>query len=192
MELILASASPRRRELLTTAGFEYTVEAADINESVFETDDPLNDVEQLAKAKATAIAVLHPSCVVLGADTVVVLDGKALGKPADKDDAAKMLRSLSGRIHHVYTGVCAVCNSKATSFVSKTEVEFYELTDEEIEAYIATNEPMDKAGSYGIQGIGCTLVKRINGDYFTVVGLPVAQTARLLTQLGVERKLRNF
>lgn len=179
-DIILASASPRRSELMTLAGFRFDVICADIDEIVPEKALPQEVVMSLALQKAQAVAKDHRKSAVVGSDTVVALDGKILGKPRSESEAAEMLRSLSGRIHKVYTGVAIVCGEKVTSFFEETEVEFYPLTDQEILDYVATGEPMDKAGAYGIQGRGAVLVKRINGDYFNVMGLPISKVYREL------------
>ena len=179
-DIILASASPRRSELMTLAGFRFDVICADIDEIVPEKALPQEVVMSLALQKAQAVAKDHRKSAVVGSDTVVALDGKILGKPRSESEAAEMLRSLSGRIHKVFTGVAIVCGEKVTSFFEETEVEFYPLTDQEILDYIATGEPMDKAGAYGIQGRGAVLVKRINGDYFNVMGLPISKVYREL------------
>ncbi len=179
-DIILASASPRRSELMTLAGFRFDVICADIDEIVPEKALPQEVVMSLALQKAQAVAKDHRKSAVVGSDTVVALDGKILGKPRSKKEASEMLRSLSGRIHKVYTGVAIVCGEKVTSFFEETEVEFYHLTDQEILDYVATGEPMDKAGAYGIQGRGAVLVKRINGDYFNVMGLPISKVYREL------------
>lgn len=179
-DIILASASPRRSELMTLAGFRFDVICADIDEIVPEKALPQEVVMSLALQKAQAVAKDHRKSAVVGSDTVVALDGKILGKPRSEKEAAEMLRSLSGRIHKVYTGVAIVCGEKVTSFFDETEVEFYPLTDQEILDYVATGEPMDKAGAYGIQGRGAVLVKRINGDYFNVMGLPISKVYREL------------
>lgn len=178
--LILASGSPRRRELLGIAGLEFEVIVADIEEKIPEGATPQEAVMSLAMQKAEAVAVQYPESTVIGADTVVVCDGKILGKPKDESDAFDMLKSLSGRIHTVCTGAAIIRGSETKNFCEVTEVEFHELTDDEIRAYVKTGEPMDKAGAYGIQGKGCVLVKRINGDYFNVVGLPVSRVYREL------------
>ena len=180
MDIILASASPRRSELMTLAGFRFDVICADIDEIVPEKALPQEVVMSLALQKAQAVAKDHRKSAVVGSDTVVALDGKILGKPRSESEAAEMLRSLSGRIHKVFTGVAIVCGEKVTSFFEETEVEFYPLTDQEILDYVATGEPMDKAGAYGIQGRGAVLVKRINGDYFNVMGLPISKVYREL------------
>lgn len=179
-DIILASASPRRSELMTLAGFRFDVICADIDEIVPEKALPQEVVMSLALQKAQAVAKDHRKSAVVGSDTVVALDGKILGKPRSESEAAEMLRSLSGRIHKVFTGVAIVCGEKVTSFFEETEVEFYPLTDQEILDYVATGEPMDKAGAYGIQGRGAVLVKRINGDYFNVMGLPISKVYREL------------
>ena len=179
-DIILASASPRRSGLMTLAGFRFDVICADIDEIVPEKALPQEVVMSLALQKAQAVAKDHRKSAVVGSDTVVALDGKILGKPRSEKEAAEMLRSLSGRIHKVFTGVAIVCGEKVTSFFDETEVEFYPLTDQEILDYIATGEPMDKAGAYGIQGRGAVLVKRINGDYFNVMGLPISKVYREL------------
>lgn len=180
MSLILASASPRRRELLQTAGIAFTVRVSEAEEHIESGTAPQEAVMQLARQKAEAVAKAYPRELVLGADTVVVYDGAILGKPADEADAVRMLQMLSGKTHTVYTGVCLVQNGQAETFFEQTDVTFYPLTQEEIEQYVATGEPMDKAGAYGIQGRGCTLVQSICGDYFNVVGLPVAAVCRRL------------
>lgn len=179
-DIILASASPRRSELMTLAGFRFDVICADIDEIVPEKALPQEVVMSLALQKAQAVAKDHRKSAVVGSDTVVALDGKILGKPHSESEAAEMLRSLSGRSHKVFTGVAIVCGEKVTSFFEETEVEFYPLTDQEILDYVATGEPMDKAGAYGIQGRGAVLVKRINGDYFNVMGLPISKVYREL------------
>ncbi len=178
MSVVLASASPRRRELLQRAGVEFTVKASDADERIEPDTPPHEAVMALARQKAQAVAKTCPDDTVIGADTVVVYDGAILGKPADAADAVRMLRMLSGQTHSVFTGVCLCRAGKCETFYEQTQVTFYPLTEREIEAYVATGEPMDKAGAYGIQGRGCTLVRSICGDYFNVVGLPVAALCR--------------
>ena len=187
-EIILASSSPRRRELMRMAGLPYTVEAPDVPEIVPPSLPKEKESQFLAELKATAVSIRHPQEVVIGSDTTVICEGRVLGKPKDAAEAAEMLRFLSGKVHTVYTGVSIICgdDADAESFTSCSKVEFYELTDKEIADYIATGEPMDKAGAYGIQGIGCRLVKRIDGDYFTVMGLPIAEVVRRLERLAEE------
>ena len=180
-KLVLASGSPRRRQLLEQQGFTFRIEPPDVDESPLGTETPLELVERLAISKAGAI---DSSAVTLAADTVVSIDGDILGKPRDADDAKSMLRRLSGRSHLVTSGV-AVRAATTTSFVVITEVQFVELTATMIDRYVATGEPMDKAGAYGIQGIGGALVRTVNGSYTNVVGLPLAETVDALALAGV-------
>lgn len=180
MRIVLASASPRRKELLQTAGVEFTVRVSDAEEQIAPGTPPQEAVQQLAGQKAQAVAALCPDDLVIGADTVVALGNEILGKPQDAQDAARMLRALSGQTHAVFTGVCLMQGSRAETYYEKTLVTFYPLTEEEILDYVATGEPMDKAGAYGIQGRGCTLVREIRGDYCNVVGLPIASLCRRL------------
>lgn len=178
--LILASGSPRRRELLSLITDEFEILVSGCDEFVPEGTPAEKVPAILAEQKALAVAKLRPEDTVIGSDTVVVLNDEIFGKPKDKVHAHAMLKALSGKRHFVYTGVAVAEKGEVRSFVQKTEVEFYELSDETIEKYIATGEPMDKAGAYGIQGKGSVLVKGIVGDYFNVMGLPVAETARFL------------
>src|ERR1700722_9383238 len=190
--LVLASASPRRQELLCNASIPFTVQAAGIDETALPGESPRSCAERLARDKARAISRLRPQEYVLGADTIVVVDGAMLGKPRDAADAARMLRMLAGRSHQVITGVCVV---KATasgqwSVASEdirsetTSVTMRELSDDEIRAYVATGEPMDKAGGYAIQGIASRWIPRIEGDYSNVMGLPVSLVYRMLRNAG--------
>ena len=182
--LILASASPRRRELLTQAGFVFDVRPADVNEDLHPGEDPIAYVVRLARDKAQVVfaEVNDPGAIVLGADTTVTLDGHILAKPEDAADAARMLRMLSGRTHRVVTGV-AVATAQGTEVAAEvTGVRFLTLSDEEIAAYVATGEPMDKAGAYGIQGRAAKWIPRVEGCYFNVVGLPLALVATMLEQ----------
>lgn len=179
MKLILASASPRRREILKNAGFEFEVKTSEADETLPEGISPEEAVQYLAKIKNEVIEA-DKNTTVISADTIVVCDGRILGKPKDETDAFNMLRTLSGREHFVYTGVCIRKGEKKTVFFEKTAVYFYELSDREISDYIATDEPTDKAGAYGIQGKGAVLVRKIDGDYFNVVGLPIARLVREL------------
>lgn len=178
--LILASGSPRRRELLSLITDEFEVLVSGCDEFVPEGTPAEKVPAILAEQKALAVSKLRPDDTVIGSDTVVVLNNEIFGKPRDKEHAHAMLRALSGKKHFVYTGVAVVEKGNVRSFVQKTEVEFYELSDEIIDKYIETLEPMDKAGAYGIQGKGSVLVKGIIGDYFNVMGFPVAETARFL------------
>ncbi|MBR4767475.1 MAG: septum formation inhibitor Maf [Lachnospiraceae bacterium] len=187
-ELVLASNSPRRKELLERLGFRFTVKTAGVRETYDPGWEPGKIVEHLAFIKADAVFRQCPDAVVLGADTIVVLDGEILGKPKDREDAFRMLKELSGRTHDVYTGVAILSEEEKTCFFERTGVTFFDLSDEEIRSYIATGEPMDKAGAYGIQGCGMSLVKKIDGDYYTVVGLPAARVARTpLLRLMLDR-----
>ncbi len=186
---MLASASPRRRELLAQAGFRFRVEAADIPEEPLPGEDPIAYVTRLAREKAEAIAtrIAEPMTVILGADTTVVIDGAILGKPEDAADAARMLRLLSGRTHQVITGVAVLTGKGADEqtlvAAEITAVQFQSLSAEEMDAYVATGEPMDKAGAYAIQGRAARWIPRIQGCYFNVVGLPLALVASLLAAL---------
>jgi septum formation protein len=200
--LILASASPRRRELLAQAGYVFRVEAADVDESVRPAESPAAYVRRLAEQKAQAVFARHaapessgaPSptallseagsndapLIVLGADTTVVCDGDILAKPDDAAHARRMLLRLSGRVHQVLTGVAVVTRAGVASAVETTEVTFSEIPAAELDLYCATAEPLDKAGAYGIQGYAARWVPRIHGDYFNVMGLPIARVARLI------------
>ena len=183
--LVLASGSPRRRELLGQMGFsDFEVLPAKGEESAPEGLSPDRLVEQLALQKAREVFALRGDCTVIGADTVVVLDGKVLGKPADEMDAVRMLTALSGRSHEVYTGMAVLSGDQLLTHAECTQVEFRAMTRAEIDAYVATGEPMDKAGAYGIQGKACVFIKGIRGDYYNVVGLPVCALHEMLR--GVE------
>mgnify|MGYP005850820465 CR=1 FL=1 len=181
--LILASGSPRRREILANAGFSFVVAVTDIPEEVRPGESPEDYVRRLAREKAEAVAAADGD-VTLGADTVVVAEGHILGKPAGAGDAARMLRLLSGREHEVITGICLRHRGGCILDLERTAVCFVPLTDEEIDAYVATGEPMDKAGAYAIQGRASRFVRRIEGCYFNVVGLPVALDHEHLKALG--------
>lgn len=172
MKLVLASKSPRRSDILKTAGFDFTVRVADADETIPNGTSPEDAVVLLSVRKAMAVERTEDETV-LGADTIVVLDNKILGKPQDREEAYNMLRSLSGRVHSVFTGVCVIEKGKTKTLCEETQVEFLPLTDEEIYTYIDTGDCYDKAGAYGIQGYASKFVKRINGDYFNVVGLPI-------------------
>ena len=185
--LILASASPRRRYLLKQAGIQFEVIPSTVDETGMTAAAPENHVRALAEAKAADIARAHPQAWVIGADTVVVIEGRLLGKPADTDQARRMLNRLSGQRHHVYTGYAIFCltRDRHISATVTTEVEFKSLSPDEIEWYLQTGEPFDKAGAYAIQGIGTFLVRRINGSYTSVVGLPVCEVIEVLIREGV-------
>ncbi len=178
--IILASASPRRKELLSLICDNFKVIPADIDENVGSNISLYDIPEYLARKKASRVYSMHPDDTVIGCDTGVFVDNQMIGKPKSEEAAFEILRLLSGKTHRVITG-CAIYRSGALeSFSKMTEVEFYKLSDEEIREYIQTGEPMDKAGAYGIQGKGGVLIKQIKGDYFNVVGLPVAELKRKL------------
>ena len=182
--LILASASPRRRELLSLTGLAFTVDAPDVDESC--SLPPREAVKELSRRKAMAAAAMHPGCVVLAADTLVSVEDTALGKPHDAEDAFRMLRSLSGRWHQVYTGVTVVdAQGTVRSEVDGTDVHFETMSDTAIRRYIATGEPMDKAGAYAVQGIAGLWIDELRGSHTNVIGLPMALTRRLLEQVGL-------
>ena len=183
--VVLASASPRRRQLLELIGIAHEVRPANIDESMRPRENPRRHAERLAREKASAIAKRDPDLIIIAADTIVVVNRKVLGKPKDADDAARMLAMLSGREHVVTTAVAVSRGKKLRSAVEEVRVRFRRLRDDEIEAYIATGEPMDKAGAYGIQGYGATIVERIEGDYFAVMGLPIVRLVGLLRDVGV-------
>src|SRR6188474_277307 len=185
VRVILASQSPRRRELLSLIGIPHDVQPADLDESVFPGEVPQEHAERLARSKAEAIALREPAAVVIGADTIVVLDGDILGKPRDAAEATATLRRLSGRTHTVHTAVAVAHGGQTMSGVESVEVTFRPLTDTQIATYIATGEPMDKAGAYGIQGYGAVIVERVHGDYFAVMGLALGRLVGLLDALGI-------
>jgi septum formation protein len=180
MPLILASISPRRAELLRNAGIWFTADPAYVAEAPAEGEKPVDYARRLACDKAGAVFARRPEAVVLGADTVVVVDQHLLEKPVNANDAARMLRLLSGRTHQVITGVCLIARGFERTEAEITQVTFSRISDEEIAAYIRTGEPMDKAGAYGIQGFASRWAERIEGCYFNVVGLPVSRVYRLL------------
>jgi septum formation protein len=185
--LVLASASPRRLELLRQVGIEPEVRPVDIDESVLPDESPQDYVTRLALAKARA-AGQHETRPVLGSDTAVVIDTQILGKPQDAEEAATMLRRLSGRIHTVLTAVALLHGSAERVVVTSTEVEFAPLSEAEIQAYWETGEPADKAGAYGIQGRAAAFIRRVNGSYTGVVGLPLFETVEMLKELGVRNE----
>ena len=186
MELILASQSPRRKELLTLLGRPFRVQVASVDETM--EDLPIDQaVARLSYRKAAAIGA-EKDQIVIGADTVVVLGGQVLGKPRDAEDAIRMLHSLSGKTHQVMTGVCVIKGEKVLTHTEVTEVTFRTLTDREIDDHVATNEPMDKAGAYGIQGGAARFVEGIRGDYYNVVGLPVCRLGLMLEKIMEETR----
>jgi septum formation protein len=182
--LVLASASPRRQELLRNAGFKFAVQPANIPEELREGEQPKAFAERLAREKALAVFQQRPNDIVLGADTIVIVEGEILGKPRDNVDAERMLKLLSGRTHQVTTGVCVVSTAFSDARSETTSVTMAPLSDEDIRAYVETREPFDKAGAYGIQGIASRWISRIEGDYFNVVGLPVSLVYRMLHEHG--------
>lgn len=182
--LILASASPRRQELLRNAGIRFEVQPAHIAEDPLPGENAKECAERLAREKALAIAQGRPNDAVLGADTVVVVDGRMLGKPADAEDAARMLRLLSGRVHQVITGICLVVGERWAVGSETTSVTMTTIAEREIADYVAGGEPMDKAGAYAIQGMASRWIPRIEGDYGNVVGLPVALVWQMLRDMN--------
>ena len=180
MKLILASLSPRRKELLLQAGLSFHCIAPQFSEGEDRSLSPKKLCLFYAQQKAISVLKNYPGCVILSADTVVALGKRAFGKPKDAADAAAQLAALSGRTHHVHTGVSIISRYRTVSFVETTKVEFYPLSTRQIHRYIETGEPFDKAGSYGIQGRGAVLIKRIEGDYYNVMGLPLARVVREL------------
>jgi len=187
--IVLASQSPRRRDLLSLIGIPHTVRPADIDESIAPGEAPLAAVERLARTKAEHIVQLTAGSgedppLIIAADTIVVIDDVVLNKPRDVSDARAMLTRLRGRMHDVHTGVCVRWGERRATGIESARVRFRSLTDEEVDAYIATGEPMDKAGAYGIQGYGATIVERVDGDYFSVMGLGLRRLVELLGRVG--------
>jgi septum formation protein len=183
-QIILASSSPRRRELLNLIGIAHEVRPADVDETPFSGEQPVPHADRLAREKAGTVAAQEPQALVIGADTIVVVDDVILGKPVDEADARRMLRILSGREHRVVTAVAVARGGEVVSSVEEVQVTFRDLSDADIAAYVATREPMDKAGSYGIQGYGATIVSKVDGDFFAVMGLPLVRLVALLDQVG--------
>jgi septum formation protein len=190
--VVLASGSPRRHQLLNLIGIAHEVRPPNIDETMRPRETPRRHAERLAREKASAVAKRDPDLITIGADTIVVVNRKVLGKPRDTDDAARMLALLSGREHMVTTAVAVSRGKKLRSAVEEVSVRFRRLRDDEIEAYIATGEPMDKAGAYGIQGFGATIVERIEGDYFAVMGLPIVRLVGLLRDVGIRYQFGNL
>lgn len=183
-KLILASQSPRRQELLQQINIPFTVKSSNVDESSITTADPLEKVRQLAELKGKSIEISEDE-VIISADTVVALQQEIFEKPRDEKHAYEMLATLSGKTHDVYTGVMIRSVNDEILFVERTEVEFWPLTDADIHWYLSTKEPFDKAGSYGIQGAGAVLVKKICGDYFNVVGLPISRVVQELKRFSI-------
>ena len=190
MRVILASASPRRRDLLTMVGIAHEVIPADVDETYGAGEVPRAHAERLAREKASVLAARAPDAVIIAADTIVVVDGDVLGKPRDADEAARILRRLAGRTHTVFTAVAVARGAKMLSGVEEVGVTFRPLDDATITSYVATREPMDKAGAYGIQGYGAAIVERIDGDYFAVMGLAIGRMLALLRELGFRYDFR--
>lgn len=188
LRVVLASSSPRRRELLNLIGISHDVRPANLDERRLPRETPRRHAERLAREKAKAIATGDPHVITIAADTIVVINRKVLGKPANHAEAARMLAMLSGREHTVITAVAVSRDETLRSALEEVRVKFRRLSKKEIDAYIATGEPMDKAGAYGIQGFGATIVERIEGDYFAVMGLPLLRLVQLLRDVGVDYK----
>ena len=187
MRIILASQSPRRRELLERMGIsQFDVIPAKGEERADPNLTPDQLVEELSPQKAAEIAAGNPDALIIAADTVVAVDGTVLGKPHDRDDAVRMLQTLSGREHTVYSGLTVCWQGRSVTQHEATAVRFRPLSETDIDHYVSTGEPMDKAGSYGIQGYGCTLVEGISGDYYNVVGLPVCRLSQILSGFGLD------
>jgi len=182
--IVLASQSPRRAELIGRLGLEFEVRPADIDESYQPGETPPEHAERLAREKAEVVAATHPHALVVGSDTIVVIDGDVLGKPRSREQAVEMLMRLSGRDHEVCTGVAVALGGRVESGLERVRVRFRILSPEACEQYVATGEPMDKAGSYGIQGFGSAIVESIEGDYFAVMGLPVVRMLGLFERFG--------
>ncbi len=191
MQLILASQSPRRKELMKLFHIPFTVRVADIDETMDETKSPIDEVARVSRLKAEATPRNHDD-VVVAADTIVVCGGKVLGKPIDEDDAFRMLKLLSGKDHQVMTGLTVLRGDEATVCTEVTDIHFRELTDREIRAYIATGEPMDKAGAYGIQGGAALFAEKMVGDYYNVMGLPVCRLGQILRSAAPELMEENL
>lgn len=189
--IILASQSPRRAELLRMLGLTFDTVPADIDETYRTGEEAGAHAERLAREKALAIAGRYPDAIVIGSDTVVTLDNDVLGKPVDDDDAVRMLMRLQGREHEVATGIAVSADALLRSGVERVRVRFRPFAAEAAAAYVGTGEPMDKAGAYGIQGYGATLVERIDGDFFAVMGLPICRMIALLKGVGVEYDFRG-
>jgi septum formation protein len=186
MRLVLASASPRRADLLRAAGIPFDVCPVDVDEHFLLGEKPEHAVARLAEAKATAAAAVHHEAVVLGADTTVVVSGESLAKPADAEDAARMLRLLSGRTHEVLTGVCVCYQGRRLVHVEHTRVRMAQLGASEVAWYVSTGEPFDKAGGYAVQGLASRFIEGIDGSYSNVVGLPISSVYELLKELGCD------
>jgi septum formation protein len=190
-KLVLASQSPRRAHLLRMLGLEFETVPADIDETYRAGERPAPHAERLAREKAEVVSARHPGSVVVGSDTVVVLDGAVLGKPVNEQDAVRMLMLLQGRAHEVATGIAVCIDGRARSDVERVVVKFRAFDERTARAYARTGEPMDKAGAYGIQGYGATLVESVHGDYFAVMGLPICRMIDLLQAVGLRYNFRG-
>lgn len=182
---ILASQSPRRKQLLEQVNLSFSIKPSYVEEVVNEGDSPEDVVVSLAYQKANDVFSRFPDATVLGADTIVVIDGDILGKPKDETEATEMLHRLSGRTHQVFTGVSIINKHLTDSFYVRSDVTFYPLTEEDIAAYLLTKDSYDKAGAYGIQGVGATLVEKIHGDFFAIMGLPISRVVRALRKFHI-------
>ena len=181
--IILASMSPRRRELMRLLPIEFEVCAVDIDESIDKNKSPSENAMEIAKRKAQTAGKLYDDAIIIGCDTIVAIGDKILGKPQNEIDAKRILLELSGAEHRVYTGVCILKGGKTMQFCGSASVKMKELTNDEISWYIGTGEPMDKAGAYGIQGYGALFIERLNGDYYSVVGLPICKLNSVLKNI---------
>ena len=182
--LVLASQSPRRSQLLSMIGLRFDVRPADVDETYGPGEEPGAHAERLAREKAWKVAQERPDAIVIGSDTVVILDGEVLGKPRDADEAVAMLMRLQGRRHTVATGIALCAEGVLSSGIERVEVEFTAFDEQHARAYVKTGEPMDKAGAYGIQGFGATIVRRIEGDFFAVMGFPLVRFIAMLRARG--------
>lgn len=180
--IILASQSPRRKEILEKSGYPFTIDVADIDESIQPNVPIEEEIQRLAFEKAKKVLERHPDAIVVGSDTVVVCDGEVLGKPNDKEDARRMLEALSDNTHQVITGLCVISSDEVEKRVSISDVHFQKMSPEEIEAYLQTEEPMDKAGAYAIQGYVGKFIDQIHGDYYAIMGLPLSLVYEILKQ----------
>ena len=192
LRLVLASQSPRRAQLLRMLGLTFDTVPAAVDETYYPGEEPGAHARRLAREKAESIAAVHPAAVVIGSDTVVVVDGEVLGKPIDAGDAVRMLMRLQGRTHVVATGIAVRCDGRTREDVERVVVRFRSFDAAFAAAYVGTGEPMDKAGAYGIQGYGAALVEAIEGDYFAVMGLPIARLILLLQHAGLHYNFREL
>ncbi len=190
-KIILASKSPRRIELMECLNIPFEIHSADVDETINPDLKIETEIMRLAQQKAQAVLDFHPDSVVIGADTLVVHNNQALGKPIDRQNAKDMLKTLSGTTHQVITGVCLLSNNQCETFYHSSDVVVYELSEKEIDDYIDTNEPMDKAGSYAIQGLGRLFVKEIHGDFFSIMGFPVSIIHRKLNDFLNSESVQN-